>query len=234
VRFFGLAFLGRPRTPRAAGATEHAGPARAAMLGLAVLTLGFGLLPGPLLELGTDAVRLVSGNATAAHGQLTGIGTGAGDAATRYLPLLVLVLLALLVAGLAIGLRRRSPAGVVRAPAWGCGFIAPPPHLPFGDPAAQPSAAGLAQPLARMLGGAVLAAEERVSMPEPGEVAPARLDSSFRDPAFPWLLAPLARLRDALVLRAEKLRALDIRQCLMLSFGLLVLLLALVAMLERP
>ncbi|HEY4254198.1 MAG TPA: proton-conducting transporter membrane subunit, partial [Roseomonas sp.] len=209
VRFFGLAFLGRPRTPRAAGATEQAGPVRAAMVGLAVLTVAFGLLPGPLLDLGAEAVRALSGAAMTGRGQVIGIGAGAGDAATRYLPVLVLALLVLLVAGLVIGVRRRGPAGVVRAPVWGGGFIAPPAHLPFGDPATQPSAAGLAQPLARMLGGTVLAAEERVSMPDPGDPAPARLEAGFRDPAFPWLLAPVARLRDALVIRAERLRDLD-------------------------
>lgn len=231
VRFFGLAFLGRPRTPRAAGATEHGGPARAALVGLAVLTVLFGLLPGPLLDLGAEAVRQLSGGALATRGQVIGI--GAGDGAARYLPLLVLLLLALLVAGLAFGLRRRSPPGVTLGPAWGCGFIAPPPHLPLGDPATQPSAAGLAQPIGRMLGGAVLAAEERVTMPDPGETAPARLEAGFREPSFPWLLLPVARLRDALVTRAERLRDLGIRQCLMLTFGLLVLLLAAVAMLER-
>ena len=61
----------------------------------------------------------------------------------------------------------------------------------------------------------------------------ARIEAGFRDPAFALLLAPLAALRDAVAARAEGLRGLSIRQALMLPFGTLVALLALVAWLER-
>jgi hypothetical protein len=73
-------------------------------------------------------------------------------------------------------------------------------------------------------------------MPEPGTTAPARIEAGFGDPSFPLLLAPLARWREAVVERIEKLRDLSIRQALMLPFGTLVALLVLVAWLEssRP
>jgi hypothetical protein len=118
---------------------------------------------------------------------------------------------------------------VQRGPAWDCGFIAAPAHLPFGDPTSQPSAAGFGQPLRRMLGGSLLAAREAVTMPPPGSTAPARLDAGFHDPALEALEGPVPRWRDALAAQAERLRDLSIRQCLGLTFGAVVLMLALLA-----
>ena len=76
----------------------------------------------------------------------------AGEAAAGYAPLAVALLLALALVGVALLVRRRSPAATQRGPVWNCGFIDPPPHLPFGDPLTQPGAGGIAQPLRRMLG----------------------------------------------------------------------------------
>lgn len=230
VRLFGLAFLGRPRTPRAAGAEDGPLPARIALLLPAALTVAIGLLPGPMLALAEDALTRLTGHAMSGRAGVSGIGVG--DGAASYLPLGIALLL--LVCGLSIWLivRRRSPAGVARSPAWDGGFAAPPEHLPFGDPLTQPSAAGFGQPLRRMLGTPVLAVEERVTMPPPGDPSPARIEAGFRDPSFAVLLAPLAAARDAVVARTERLRDLSIRGCLMLPFGALVAALALIAWLE--
>ncbi|WP_439599275.1 proton-conducting transporter transmembrane domain-containing protein [Falsiroseomonas sp.] len=230
VRLFGLAFLGRPRTPRAAGATDGGWAARLALLLPAGLTLLLGLLPGPMLALAEGAVQLLVPHGMVERGSLAMIRVGDGGA--RYLPLALALLLA--VAGGAIwwAVARRAPAGVARSAAWDCGFMAPPPHLPFGDPLTQPSAAGFGQPLRRMLGGSVLAAHEAVRMPPPGDPGPARIEAGFADPAEAGLLAPLARARDALVVRAESLGKLPLTATLMLPFGTLVALLALAAWLE--
>jgi len=232
VRFVGLAFLGRPRTPRAAGASEHPGAERVALVALAALTLLFGILPAPLLDLAAGGVRLLSGGD--GRPVAAWFGLAAGDGAARLWPALVFLLLMLVAGALMLVLRLRGGArGIAAGPAWACGFMPPPPHLPFGDPLTQPSAAGLAQPLRRMLGTPLLGAEERVAMPDPGDPRPATLATTLADPAFAWLLAPLARLRDALAGAAERLRDLSIRQCLMLSFSVLIAMLALVAVLER-
>jgi hydrogenase-4 component B len=69
-------------------------------------------------------------------------------------------------------------------------------------------------------------------MPPPGDPRAARYEASFRDPSLPLLLAPLARAREALAMRTERLRDLTIRGHLSLGFGLLVGLLALLAWLE--
>jgi formate hydrogenlyase subunit 3/multisubunit Na+/H+ antiporter MnhD subunit len=232
VRFYGLVFLGRPRTPRAAGA-EDAGPAaRAALLFAAALTVLFGLIPGPLLGLAGGAQRLLVREGMETRSGLFAI--GAGDGAGSYAPFGLVLLLALAGAALWWGVKRPAKAEPARGPAWDCGFRAPPPHLPFGDPLTQPSAAGLGQPLRRMLGTSLLGARESVTMPEPGDAAPARIEAGFREPSFALILAPLDAAREAVVARVERLRDLSIRQCLMLPFGTLVALLLLVAWLEAP
>jgi formate hydrogenlyase subunit 3/multisubunit Na+/H+ antiporter MnhD subunit len=230
LRFWGLAFLGRPRTPRTLGAQEAPLAGRVALAGLATLGLMVGLVPGPLLRLAAPALELLTGHPGMPEALPWSV--SATSAASDYWPVGVFLLLLVLLGGLGLAMRRASPLPAASAPAWDCGFIAPPPHLPFGDPASQPSAAGFAQPLHRMLGTSLLGAEEHVDTPEPGDHRPARLLTHFADPSLHLLLAPLARLRDALVARAEGLRDLTLRQCLGVSFGTLVALLALLAWLE--
>lgn len=229
VRFWGLVFLGRPRTPRAAGAEESGGAVRIALLVPAGLTVLLGLLPGVMLDLAESVLRLMAG-AAAPRADLLAVGAAEGGA--RYWPLLIALLVAAAIGLLAWQVRRRAPAGVARGPAWDCGFIAPPHDLPFGDPATQPSAAGFGQPLRRMLGESLLSAREAVAMPPPGDTRPAVLEAGFHDPALATLEGPLPRWRDALAAQAERLRDLSIRQCLGLTFGAVVLMLALLAWLE--
>ncbi|WP_137125333.1 proton-conducting transporter membrane subunit [Roseomonas sp. HF4] len=226
VRFWGLVFLGRPRTPRAAGAEDVGGAARWALLLPAGLTVLLGLLPGVMLDLAEPALRQMAGAAAPRTGLLM---VGAAEGGARYWPAFAALLVAAAVGGVAWWVRRRAPAGVARGPAWDCGYIAPPAHLPFGDPATQPSAAGFGQPLRRMLGAGLLAAREEVRMPPPGSTLPAVLEAGYRDPALAALEGPLPRWRDALAAQAERLRDLSIRQCLGLTFGTVVLMLALLA-----
>ena len=49
---------------------------------------------------------------------------------------------------------------------------------------------------------------------------------------WPRWTAPVPRWRDALAVQAERLRDLSIRQCLGLTFGAVVLMLALLAVIE--
>jgi hydrogenase-4 component B len=151
LRVFAAVFLGRPRTPRGAGAREAAGTLRWAMLLPAALLLPLGLVPGWVLAGGRSALAVVAGRAPL---PTRGAGLALAEGGAAYAPLLLAALLALLVLALAALVLRLAPgAGGARGPAWDGGFLAPPPHLPFGDPLTQPSAAGLAEPLRRMLRG---------------------------------------------------------------------------------
>jgi hypothetical protein len=117
--------------------------------------------------------------------------------------------------------RRRAPAGIVARGRPGIAASSPPPpHLPFGDPATQPSAAGFGQPLRRMLGTSLLAAREGVTMPPPGDTAPARLEAGFADPALVGAAArPLPRWRDARRRRPSGCATSRSGRCLGLTFG---------------
>jgi hypothetical protein len=203
------------------------------MLLPAGLTVAFGLFPGALLHLATPALERLLGPAAAPPVQgLAGMTLSAGEGSSAYLPLVAGLLLAVAGGAIAWAVRRRSPLPTARGPVWNCGFIDPPAHLPFGDPWTQPGAGGIAQPLRRMLGGAVFAARERVDMPEPGDVRPGRYAATFIDPSDRLLLRPLRRLRDGATARTEALRSFTVRRSLSLSFGALVALLALLAWLE--
>jgi len=226
VRLIGLVFLGRPRSPRGAGAHEVAGLERWSLLLPAGLTVLFGVFPAALLRLGAPAVALLAGVAP----PTSSLVLSAGDGPAGYWPLATFGLLLLALGATVLVVRRRSGLEAQRGPVWNCGFIDPP--MVFGDPLTQPSAAGIAQPLRRMLAGPLLRAHERVAMPQPGETRAGQYASGFADPSDALLLAPLARARGAASAQAERLRDFTLRQCLALAFGTLVGLLALLAWLE--
>ena len=139
VRIFGVAFLGRPRAPRTAGAQDIARLARPGMLALAGVASAIGLFPGVVLMLADPAIR---------HMQGVGLDDRIGFVGLRGYPVLLLVVL-----GLAIGagalwmLKRRGGAPAREAPAWHDGFAPPPPWLPFGDPMTQSVGEGFLPPL---------------------------------------------------------------------------------------
>ncbi len=140
VRLFGIGFIGRPRTPRAAAAEEAPRPVRLVLIGVAALLGVFGLLPA-LVLLPTIGWTHV------ASGQWLALSTGAE--VPGYSPVAVAVLLAL-VAFAALHVLRR-PGERRREPAWSGGFAAPPPWLPFGDPATQSGPASFVEPLRGVL-----------------------------------------------------------------------------------
>ena len=226
VRLFGLVFLGRPRSPRGAGASEVGRLERWALLVPAGLTVLLGLLPGPLLMLAQPALAVLLGLGATAPADGFSLLGGSGEAVAWYMPLALLLVLAVAGVALVFAIRARSPLETRRGPVWNGGFIDPPDHFPFGDPLSQPSAGGLAQPLRRMLGNSLLAAHETVDLPRPGEARAAQYSAGFADPAFAWVLRPAAWLRDAVATQTEKLGKFSIRRCLSLGFATLLALLA--------
>jgi formate hydrogenlyase subunit 3/multisubunit Na+/H+ antiporter MnhD subunit len=231
LRLWGLAFLGRPRSLRAAGARDVDELMLTALAFPAALTLLLGLFAAPALTLAGGAVALLLG--TGPGVPAAGLALSSGETGAAYAPLAVLALLALPLTALALAFARLGAPAVRRGPAWDCGFQPPPATQPFGDPRTQPSAAGFAEPLRRSLGGLVLARREAERPAAPGSAAPARLETAAHDRSFPWLLWPLTRLRRRAGHAAEQLRNLPLRATLVLAFGTLLGLLALLASLER-
>jgi len=189
VRLIGIGFLGRPRTLRAAAAEDgRTGP----LLGMALLgalAVPVALLPGVLSGLLLPVIIQLAPNAALQ------------PLAYAPLPLLGLAAIVALAAGAL--LRRFGVRGTREVVPWMGGFGAPPPWLPFGDPATQPSATGFAQPIARAIGGGLLAA-------------------GGADPAETWLLAPLYLLHARLTRQAERVRRATLRERLAFIFMALV------------
>ena len=231
VRFLGLVFLGRPRTPMAAGAADATGLMRAALLVPAVASALLAVLAAPMLALASGAIQTLLG--INARAPVTGFDLALGEVGARYMPWATAALLALAVALIWLAVKRRSKLEPARGPAWDCGFLPPPAHLPFGDPLSQVSAAGLGQPIRRSLGMIALGIDERHEAAWPGSPLPATLRVEAKDRGFSHLLRPLKRARQGLSREAETLRNLTLRTYLSIAFGTLVVLLALVAWLER-
>ncbi|MGD0108238.1 MAG: hypothetical protein ABSC06_30010 [Rhodopila sp.] len=134
VRVVGIALLGRPRTPRGAGALESKSPSRTILVVLAVLSALVGILPGPTLWVLADpAIRGLTGAPQGARIGLTLLLPSV--ASPSYLALPVLALLAL-ATGAAMLVPRWSRRESKAAGLWADG-MPPPDGLPFGDPAAQ-------------------------------------------------------------------------------------------------
>jgi formate hydrogenlyase subunit 3/multisubunit Na+/H+ antiporter MnhD subunit len=140
VRSFSVAFLGRPRTPRAAVAEDPPRDRRLVLGGLAVGVSALGVLPALAL--------LPAAGWTRATDPLRFLALRTGAEAPGYAPIAVVALLGVAMVVLARALRRGG--SLRREPAWTGGFEAPPSWLPFGDPATQYGPASFVEPLRRM------------------------------------------------------------------------------------
>lgn len=145
VKAAGIGFLARPRSEAAARATEVGFTMRLALIGAAGLTIGLGLIPGPLAQLLAGAVG-ATGIATSG---LTGIELG-GLGAVILDPLVLTVLTAAMLAGIVIvnGIAaRRHPRREVDLP-WGCGGERTSPRMEY-------NATSYSEPLARVFGASL-------------------------------------------------------------------------------
>jgi hydrogenase-4 component B len=146
VRLFGVAFLGRPRTPRTAVAEEAPWRAQIVTGTLAALTVVLGIVPGLAL--------LPAPGMLPALLRLGGVARGYSPVGTAVLLALAGLMVFLVIRRLGTG-ERRSEA------AWTGGFAPPPSWLPFGDPATQYGPLSFAEPLRLLL--AHLPSPERLS-----------------------------------------------------------------------
>ncbi len=224
VRFYGIAFLGRPRSPEAAAAHEVDALSRAGLLVPAGLCLLLGVFPAPVIDL---LGPVVTGLGLETSLPEQGV---AGWLSLQPIPErrasydgLVLFSFLLLAGGFtAFLVHRLGGAGLRRGPIWDCGY-------PDPAPSTQYSAASMAQPIRRVMGTVLLAAEERVVMPPPLDPRPARLEVRLVDRAMDRIYRPLTGLVLALADRLNPLQFLTIRRYLVLVFLVLVTLLSITA-----
>jgi formate hydrogenlyase subunit 3/multisubunit Na+/H+ antiporter MnhD subunit len=163
TKAFGIAFLGRPRTPEAAEAREVGLGERCAALLAAAGVVVLGLVPGPLATgavraLGVDGVD-AAGTSLTSGVRLAGLAGSTGAASTStatstVAPALDPLALTQLPAGgpgavgaVAARLRRRAPRRAVDL-AWGCGGARVSPRMQY-------TATSYAEPLVRIFDGAL-------------------------------------------------------------------------------
>ncbi len=220
VKAFGITFLGRARSPAAAQARETDRYSLAALFILAALCLLAGILPGLVVDGLAPVVGLINGGARliAQHNQPWLTLVPVVDVKSTYNGLLVLLFMALSGTVAAFLIHRLASNKSRRGPAWDCGF-------PDANPAFQYTASSFAQPIRRVFGSVVFQARERVFMPPPGDLRPARLEVKLRDPVWEYGYAPIAAAVVALSGRFNYFQYLTIRRYLSLVFGMLVLLL---------
>ncbi|TCO69400.1 hydrogenase 4 subunit B [Rhodovulum euryhalinum] len=218
VRFFGVIFLGRPRTNMARDAAETDRWSLAAMAGLALLCVLAGVVPGLLIDLIAPAIDLVLGArmpAQADNAWFTLVPVA--EVQSSYSGFLVMVFVAISGGAAAAAVYRFSSRRTRRAPAWDCGF-------PDADPITQYGAGSFAQPIRRVM-APMIAARETVIMPPPGDMGPARHSVVTEDLAWTRLYLPLSALVGLAATRLNALQFLTIRRYLALVFASLILLL---------
>ena len=144
------------------------------------------------------------------------------ESRSSYNGLLVFLFIAVSASIAVFAIHRLASHAVRRGPAWDCGFPEP-------SPATQYTAGSFAQPIRRVFGTLIFRARERVEMPPPGDMRPARLHVELHDLVWDALYAPVAGAVGFAADHLNRLQFLTIRRYLSLVFLALVTLLLVLA-----
>jgi formate hydrogenlyase subunit 3/multisubunit Na+/H+ antiporter MnhD subunit len=188
VRTFGTAFLGEPRSSRAARAHEANGRMRAAMIMTVVVCALISIWPASVIHLLAPAVHLLAGAEPA----------GSAIASLRQLSLVAGILCGSVLAlvGLrALLLRRRV---VTAGPTWGCGYASPSARMQY-------TAASFAQPVLAPFAPLVPMAIQR-EQPDGFFPQRAAYDEQVVDMAGERVLVPMAHRFIAILSRLRVLQ----------------------------
>jgi hydrogenase-4 component B len=223
VRVFGIAFLGRPRSPLAEFAREVDPISVAAMGILAALCLLAGIFPAVVIDALAPAVRGLTGAQMPVQAGIPWLSIAPiAESRSSYNGLLVFLFIVASASLAAFAIHQIASNKLRRAPAWDCGF-------PDADPATQYTAESFAQPIRRVFGAFAFRAHERVDMPAPGEMRPAHQSVAMHDLAWEFFYLPVVHTVEFLAQRLNHLQFLTIRQYLSVVFGALVSLLLVLA-----
>jgi hydrogenase-4 component B len=223
VKAFGVTFLGRPRSNAAEHAHETDRFSLAAMLLLAGLCLVAGILPGFFIDaLGPISYSLIGASMPLQSDVPYFSIVPIAASRSSYNGLLVFLFMLFSASVAALSIHRLASNKLRRAPAWDCGY----PNL---SPATQYTASSFAQPIRRVFGTMLFQARERVEMPPPGDMRPARFEVELHDPVWDTLYAPVARVVGVAAERLNVMQSLTIRRYLAFVFAALVGLLLVLA-----
>jgi formate hydrogenlyase subunit 3/multisubunit Na+/H+ antiporter MnhD subunit len=224
VKAYGITFLGRPRSSAAETAGEVDRYQLAAMFLFAALCVLAGLLPGPVI----DGLAPVTSSLVAARmppqSAMDWLSiVPIAESRSSYNGLLVFFFIAASASLAAFAIHRLASRATRRSDAWDCGF-------PDPAPATQYTAGSFVQPIRRVFGTLVFQARERVEMPAPGALGPARFELIVRDLIWDWIYLPVAGGVAFAAERLNTLQFLTIRRYLALVFLTLVVLLTSLAL----
>jgi hydrogenase-4 component B len=223
VKAFGIAFLGRPRSPAAEIAEEVDRYSLAAMSILAALCLLAGILPGLIIDALSPITMQILGSRMPVQADAPWLSiVPIAESRGSYNGFLVLVFITLSASLAVYFIHRFASHALRRGPAWGCGYSDP-------TPAAQYSGGSFAQPIRRVFGTLMFQARDHVEMPAPGDVRPARLRIELHDLIWERLYQPIAGGVGFASERLNRLQFLTIRRYLSLVFATLVTLLLVLA-----
>ena len=222
VKFFGITFLGRPRSEAAEIASEVDRASLAAMFILAALCLLAGILPGLVIDaLSPVSMEILGGRMPIQANEAWLSIVPIAESKSSYSGLLVMVFITVSASLAVFFIHRFASRTLRRGPAWGCGFTDP-------TPAAQYSGVSFAQPIRRVF-GTVFYARDHVEMPPPGDIRPARLRIELHDLIWEGMYQPIAVAVAFSSDWLNRLQFLTIRQYLSLVFATLVTLLLVLA-----
>lgn len=223
VRFYGIIFLGRPRSLAAAEAHEADHFSRGVMLFLAGLCLSIGLVPGFVIDWMAPATQSLLGGHLPQQSSVSWLSLiPISKARSSYNGLLIFLFIGTSASLAAYLIHRLASKVTRRAPIWACGFPSP-------GPAVQYTASSFAQPIRRVFGSLLFRARETVELPPPGSMAPARFRLRLDDVIWNTLYLPLAEGVRVATNRLNVLQFLTIRRYLSLVFATLVVLLLVIA-----
>jgi formate hydrogenlyase subunit 3/multisubunit Na+/H+ antiporter MnhD subunit len=223
VRFYGISFLGRPRSPVAAEAHETDRFSRGIMLVLAALCLLIGLVSGYVIDWMAPVTQSLLGSRMPQQSSIAWLSlVPISKARSSYNGLLIFLFIATSATLAAFVIHRLASKATRRAAIWTCGFYDPSPTIQY-------SASSFAQPIRRVFGPLLFRAREQVELPPPGSVAPARFRLQLHDVIWNTLYLPLAEGVRVATDRLNVLQFLTIRRYLSLVFATLVVLLLVIA-----
>ena len=224
VKAFGVTFLGRPRSPTAAAATEVDAFSLAAMFLLAAICFLAGVLPGFVIDALSPVAQLLTGDTMPRQVGVPWLSiVPIGQSRSSYNGLIILVFLIASGTITAMVIHRFATRATRRSAIWDCGF-------PLDAPQTQYASSSFAMPIRRVFGTAVFNVHERVDMPRPGEMRAGSFHLRVLDPAWSLVYGPIARTVGRAATRLNRLQFLTIRRYLTLVFATLILLLVVVAL----